>query len=300
LSVMFVLPLLMTVALGFTATLSSTAVVNRLREIEPFGSTFAALGTLMPYLVVIGLFSFLYVFVPNIRVRFRPAVLGGLFAGVLWAGSGKLFATFVVGASRTEQIYAGFAILFVAIFWIYLSWLILLLGAQLAFYVQNPDYLRLGQRTESTSNALRERLALSVMLLVGRDFERPGHGWRVESLASRIRVPRHLLEPVVTALASAGLLTRTTEQRLIPARDPRRIAVAELVDAVRNTDRDAVATPSADWNPTVRGLTESIEQAIRGALGNKTLADIVDADVAADSAQSPQPAQSAPRSIGRR
>ena len=58
--------------------------------------------------------------------------------------------------------------------WLHLSWVVLLLGAQLSFYVQNPDYLRLGQRAESLANALRERLALSAMLLVGRDF---GDAW---------------------------------------------------------------------------------------------------------------------------
>src|SRR5213075_3034772 len=99
------------------------------------------------------------------------------------------------------------------------------LGSQLEFYVQNPDYLRLGQRTEVMSNALRERLALSAMLLVGRDFATPGHGWRIESLAARIRVPRHLLAPVIGSLMDAALLMHTNEQRLIPGKDPRNIPV---------------------------------------------------------------------------
>ena len=83
-----------------------------------------------------------------------------MFAGVLWAGSGSVFTSFVVSVSRYEAIYSGFAIVIVAMIWLYLSWLILLLGTQLAFYLQNPDYLRLGQRTEVMSNGLRERLAL--------------------------------------------------------------------------------------------------------------------------------------------
>jgi membrane protein len=159
----------------------------------------------------------------------------------------------------------------------HLSWLILLLGTQLAFYVQNPEYLRLGQRTDPLSNALRERLALSAMLLVGRDFDTPGHGWRVESLAASIRVPRHLLEPVIVSLTHAGILTRTNEQRLIPARDPHRIEVVEIVNAVRSRDRDSHGT-SDDWNPTVSALCDSVDTAIRGVLAGRTLADMVDTD----------------------
>jgi membrane protein len=300
LSVMLVGPLLMAVAMGFTATLASTAVVARLTSIEPFGTWLARLGSLTPYVLVTAAFGFLYVFVPNTRVRWQSAAIGGLFAGVLWAGSGSLFTTFVVNQSRNEAIYSGFWIVLVAMVWLYLSWLILLLGAQLAFYLQNPGYLKLGRRTLSMSNGLRERLALSAMLLVGRDFDRPGHGWRVESLAARIDVPRHWLEPVITALAGAGLLTQTGEQRLIPARDPRRIGICDILDAVRNPgDADSAA---GEWNATIRGLTDSIERGIREALSGRSLADIVDADLAAErpEASAPAEASSGPRAVSRR
>ena len=279
LSVMLVGPLLMSVAIGFTASVASTMVMERLAQMGPFGAWLASLGGLMPYMLVIAAFSFLYVFVPNTRVYVRPAVYGGIFAGVLWAGCGSLFTSVFVSVSRWEAIYSGFAIVIIAMLWMHLSWLILLLGAQLAFYLQNPDYLRLGQRTESMSNGVREHLALSTMLLVGRDFEKPEHGWRVESLAARIRIPRHLLEPVVSALTHCKLLTQTSERRLIPARDPRRISVAEILDAVRATERDHSAGASAEWNPTVRALTDNVEEAIRAAVGGKSLADVVDADL---------------------
>jgi membrane protein len=194
--------------------------------------------------------------------------------------------SFVVSVSRTEAIYAGFGIVIVAMFWLYLSWLILLLGAQLAFYVQNPDYLPLGQRAPSPSNGTRERLALSAMLLVGRDFDKPGHGWRIESLCAAIRVPRHLLEPVVASLMDAGLLTRTNEHRLIPARDLRRIEVADILAAVRGSEHDLHHQADDEWNATVAEIAADVERAIRGALAGRTLADVVDADARAEVARS--------------
>jgi len=276
LSVMLVGPLVMLLVMGFTAVLGSTAAVTRLSEMPYVGSWFVALGSLVPYVLIIASFSFLYVFVPNTRVRLIPAIVGGLFAGVLWAGGGSLFTTFVVSVSRAEAIYSGFAIIFVAMGWLYLSWLILLLGAQLAFYVQNPDYLPLGQRAPSTSNAVRERLALSAMLLVARDFEKPGHGWRIESLAARIRVPRNLLDPVATALMNAGLLSRTSENRLIPGRDLRRIELAEVLAAVRSSEHDLHHETDDVWDPTVDAVAHSIDDAIRKSLAGRTLADLVD------------------------
>jgi membrane protein len=282
LSVMFVLPLVMTVAMGIFATLKSAMATSYIRTVEPFGFLIAHLTALVPYVTVIAGFTLLYVFLPNTRVRVMPALIGGVFAGIVWAGLGSLFTSFVVSVSRTEAIYSGFAIVIVAMLWLHLSWLVLLLGAQLAFYAQNPDYLRLGQRTERLANAVRERLALSAMLLVGHDFSKPGHGWRLGSLAAEIRVPRHLLEPVLISLTNAGLLTETSEHRLMPAKDPRHIPVAAVLDAVRvaQSDRHGV---SDDWNPTVGALADGIDRAIREAIGERTLADLVDSDTRGES-----------------
>jgi membrane protein len=283
LAFMFVGPLVMSFVMGFTALLGSTAAVEYVTGIPYLGTTLLALGSLLPYVLIVGSFSFLYIFVPNTRVRLVPALIGGLFAGILWAGGGSLFTTFVVSVSRIEAIYSGFAIVFVAMAWLYLSWLILLLGAQLAFYVQNPDYLPLGQRAPSTSNAVRERLALTTMLLVGRDFEKPGHGWRIESLSARIRVPRHMLEPVAAALMSAGLLSRTSENRLIPGRDLRRIELADILATVRSSEHDLHHDTDDIWSVSVDAVAGSVEDAIRKSLGGRTLADLVDAETRADS-----------------
>jgi membrane protein len=280
LSIMVGAPIVMLVTMGLITTLSSTTLAGRLRAIDPIGAWLEQLGDFMPYFFVIAAFSFLYMVIPNARVHFRPALVGGIFAGTAWVFAGQLFAEFVVAGSSYTPIYAGFAILFFLMIWMYLSWLILLLGAQLAFYVQHPEYLRHGQRTPVMSNSLRERLALSTMLLVGRDFEAPSHGWRPESLAAQMRVPRHFLEPVIGALKDEGLLTESLEQRLMPARDPRRISLAEVLGAVRSEARDRARVKGQNWNATVELLTQRVESSIANAFEGKTLADLVDRDLA--------------------
>ncbi len=135
-------PALMSIAVGFTASLRSKAMMGRVQEIGPLGHWLAASSGLAPYLLVIATFILLYVYVPNTRVRLKPAVLAGVLAGAAWAATGALFTSFVVNVTRNEAIYSGFAIVLAAMVWLQLSWLILLLGAQLAFYVQNPAYLR--------------------------------------------------------------------------------------------------------------------------------------------------------------
>jgi membrane protein len=97
-----------------------------------------------PYLLMTGLFLFVYVYMPNTRVRLLPALIGAVVAGLLWATIGAVFTRTVVYSARTLAIYAGFAVALLFLLWIYLNWLILLLGAQLSFYLQHPEHLRAG------------------------------------------------------------------------------------------------------------------------------------------------------------
>jgi membrane protein len=280
LSVMLVGPALMSVAMGLLATIANTAVINRLRETEPLGSLVVGITQVTPYVLVIGVFSFLYSFVPNATVRIRTALLGGVFAGIVWVGCGELFTQFVAGTDRTEVIYSGFAIMIFGMLWLYLSWLILLVGAQFTFFYQNPDYLRLEKRTPNVSNEVTERLAISVMLLVGQDTGEPTDGWGISGLAARIGVPRHLLESVVAALREAQLLVETTEERLIPARDLRKISVAEILASVRTSTADERATEPGQWNATVQAVARQVDAAIYAAVDSRSLADLVDEDAA--------------------
>ena len=279
LSVMFVGPLLMVISNVLIAALSNALVLERLAEIGPFGSWLAVLGSMLPYALVIGAFTFLYLFIPNTKVHLRPALIGGLFAGIAWAASGYFFTSIVAGSTRLEAIYSGFAIVIVLMFWLYVSWFILLLGSQLAYYLQNPYQLRMGRRIESVANDLRERLAINTMLLVGRDFANPDHGWSTASLAAKLRVPKGSLEPVIGALMHAQLLAETADGKMIPARDPRGIAVTDIVAAVRRGARTRVTDGSEDWNKTVDSVANRINDAIEQSLAGRTLADLVDYDV---------------------
>ena len=115
------------------------------------------------------LFTVLYMIIPNTRVRLRPAFLGAIVAGVLWAAVGSIFTRFVEYSSRLTLVYAGFAAVIGVVMWTYFGWLILLCGAQLSFYIQNPGYLRFGLRELHLSAAELEQLALTITFLVAHN-----------------------------------------------------------------------------------------------------------------------------------
>jgi membrane protein len=267
-------PLLFSVALGLIAAIENTSVIARLRSVEPFGSVLAFIGQLSPYVVVIAAFAFLYGFVPNTRVRWRSALVGGLFGGTAWVASGYAFTAFLGGTDRNEAIYSGFAAVIAAMGWLYVSWLVLLLGAQLAFYCQNPFWLRNASR-QTRQPLLPELLALAVLLRVGRAFKRGEAGMRVEQLAAALNVARHELEPVIDSLEQAGLLVHTESGQQLPAQDLERIRITDILRAARRSHPLAAWMPPADQQAALSGISARVDQGIDTALGGQSLADLV-------------------------
>ena len=271
-SVTLIGPVVMVLALGMIASINNTTLVQKLAEIEPFGTTLIMIGKLAPYLLIVLLFSFVYIFVPNTSVKFRAALGGGTIAGVLWAFIGAIFASFVAYSSTRSAIYSGFAIVLVALIWLYVSWLILLLGAQISFYLQRPEYMRHGRQQIEPVGQLREGLALAVMINVAQSFRDNTSQWTTNSLASELQVPGTALGPVVDRLLASGMLAITDNEKLLPGSEISRIRIADILSAIRE-NRDI---PALNWGSKVSALTAQVNSAISGAAGDVTLAEVLD------------------------
>jgi membrane protein len=221
--------------------------------------------------------AFLYRFIPNTAVRLRPAVIGGLAAGALWTTGGVLFTHFVASSTQTALIYAGFAIVIVTLFWLYMSWLILLLGAQVAFYVQHPQTLRNGHRVVHLTPALCERLGLSVMYLVARDYRTGVSRWTLNELSDHFSVPANALKPVIEILESHELLTTTELERYLPGRDPGHITLSEILDALRNDERNP-RIPGVRGAAAAEAVAQTAAAAMKLSVKDQTLESLVSQD----------------------
>jgi len=276
LSLLILGPLLLVVFLGMAHAAIESSAAQTLASL-PLMDRLMSLGiVLAPYAMVTAIFTGLYMFVPNTSVRMLPALIGGLAAGILWAATGNLFTELVVYSSRLMVVYAGFAFIVAALLWTYLGWLILLVGVQLSFYVQNPSYLRLGLVDLRLSSIELEELTLKVMYLIGSGHTRGEVRWRVNSLARELGMPGIAISQVVGALERAGMLTANDKEQLLPGRDIGHIRLRDILDVARN-QRSGHASARDLSVPRVDDLRASLEQAWRERCGDRTLRDLVDA-----------------------
>lgn len=273
--VLLVGPVVIVIALGAIASVGNESVVLWFAEKSVFGPVFSATSKLTPYLLVTSVFAFLYWYMPNTKVNVRSAMVGGLAGGIMWATLGIIFAAFIANSARTQAIYASFAIAITTLIWLYLNWLILLIGSQIAFYFQNPAYLRLGRREPQLSNAMRERVALNIMFLVGKEFRNPVLGINLDRLSEILRIPSITLAPIATGLEAKGLLTSSEKEELLPGRDMSRIALSDILAVVRH-DGETGSHRDPKWDGAIESLCGSLDDAVASSIGDASLADLLD------------------------
>lgn len=275
LGVLLIGPVVMTFALGLIASIGANSIVQVLKSIEPFGSAIVVAGKVLPYVLVIAVFTFLYKFLPNAAVRFGSALAGGIAAGIMWAFVGSVFASVVAMSTSRAAIYSTFTVAVSALVWLYVSWLILLIGAQISFYAQNPVLLRIGRQEPKLANELRERIALNIMYLVGMAFRAGDTRCTIDRISGAIGIPSLTLAPVLSALEAAGLVSSNDAEGLMPGREMSRITLAGILAAVRaGGDTGALQAPT--WAEPVDRMANRVQAAIESLTADTTLSAFLD------------------------
>ncbi len=276
LSILLIGPVLIVTILGLSTAARHTAVVESVLAVEPFGTLIDAGGNLVPFFLITFTFAFIYSFVPNARVNFYSALIGALTAGTLWQTVGWLFAHFMVSSTKYTAIYSSLAILILFMFWLYIAWLIVLIGASIAFYHQHPEYLSSRSRDLRLSNRLRERLALLVAGHIGRNFLLGTNAWTAAGLAAALGLPKTNIRRSLHLLEREGFLLRTADEPpcFIPATALDNTSVKSLLDAVRCYEERESGCRDTVADRGVQEVERQIDTAIGQALGKMTLREL--------------------------
>ncbi len=224
----------------------------------------ARILSVLPFLIVWTAIVAGYMVIPNRSVRFRDAVIGGLLAAVLFEGAKRGFAWYATGLASYEQVYGALSIVPIFIFWIYLSWVIVLLGASITASLSAFDYrpasMRLGPEQEFAG----------LVRLIGHlaDAHRDGRGLHSEDLrASEPYLTDDLLQRYLCDLANIAVIRRSELGEWILARDLDRVTLLDLYhEGSYRLPVEEVTLPGDGGRETPPAL-RALAQALRGKLG---------------------------------
>lgn len=281
LSLMLVCPVL--IILSSSATILVITQVTRIVESISFLGAFSPvvlfLMELLPYTLLWGLFTFLYIFMPNTKVRFTSALLAGIITGTIFEFTQWVYITFQIGVAKYNAIYGSFAALPLFLIWLQLSWLIVLYGAEFSFALQNVDTYEFEPDALQASRRLKTLLSLQVAHRVVRNFARGEAPLTARQLSRELEIPVRLVNEILFELTQSRILSVTDTEKdgdrgFQPARDIQTLTIQQVIDAMELRGLNTI--PSAH-TPEFSTLSESLEtfrETIEKLPANRRLKDL--------------------------
>jgi membrane protein len=263
-------PMLLVVALGL-ATGPHLAGTKEFLTRMPFAGSLTF--QFLPVVLLCLTFAFFYMLVPNTKVHFRAALVGGLVSGVLFHVNNLLSVLYVSRVVSNSKIYGSLGLVPVFMIGLYLSWWIVLFGAQVAYAFQNRASYLEEKQVENINQRGREFIALRLMTCVGQRFGRGEPPASVVEVSEDLGVPTRLVRQIMQVLSSARLVVETagTEPAYLPARPLEGITCYDILLAMRATQGQELATRDEPSRLEVYGEFQRIQEAERQAAASVTL-----------------------------
>ena len=274
-------PVLILAAISMTTTLESQALVQYLVGMDVIGNIILILFKIFPYVAMWAVFTGLYLFMPNTHISLRAALLGGAFGGILWQLLQWGYITFQVGVTRNNAIYGTMAALPVFMLWIYISWVIVLLGLEVTFAIQNFRTIRQEFRGDKLSADGRESAALAILLTAAATFVKGEKPLTVEDFSLRLNLSHRFTQKSLSYLILCGFLSEVAQGKETlnayqPAVDVGSLTLHEVLQRMRSQGEDVKLVRMGSSGRVVEELHSRLLAAQNSTLDGITLREAVE------------------------
>ncbi len=216
-------------------------------------------------------FFIFYTFLPNTKVRIVPAIVGSVMAGFCWELFKRAFTYFASSSSSYISIYGVFWSVPVFIVWVYLSWVIVLFGAEVVLAYQNIHQIR--PLAGDLDARAKERIGVELCVAIARAFETDAKAPTVADLVRITGAPRELVSHQVASLRDAGLVAAADEgeeEAFVPGRPPDKTELCDILDVLRERVAGLHSQEKA-----IDHIFDAIDERERDILARVNLADLV-------------------------
>ena len=281
LSLMLITPVLFFMSSAVTVVITGGAkwMVQRISLLGVFSPVIFYSLKFLPYCMLWVLFTFLYIFIPNTKINFRSGLLGGIIGGTMFQIFQWAYINFQVVVAKYNAIYGSFAALPLFFIWLQVSWLIVLLGAEIAFAHQNVETYEFEQDCLTVSHAFKKLLSLRIVHLLVNHFSGGEEALTAKQISHKLEIPIRLVNHILYELAVSGVVSETnvTEDTTVayqPATDPDRVTIKYVIDALDKQGSDNIPV---EQSGALARLSESLEafgELLETSPANKKLKEI--------------------------
>jgi len=278
LGLVVILPVAMFVSLSLMTFVKSHLVTQDLLSIDLLGQLYVSLLKIAPFFVMWLAFSFIYLFMPNTRVNPISASAGGIIGGTLWQICQWAYIHYQFGFRAYGAIYGALSQLPMLLIWIFVSWIILLLGAEIAFAHQNLARYRLRQRWRAQPTANRSYWGLQLLLLVCERFEAGKLPPTISELAEELQIPVDETRALLDVMESVGAVKASGENgyEVLPAKDMKHLMIFDLVEGLEQRDSLAGTIVTEGYGKVVLEVLKIVRERGKEGVEELTVAHLLE------------------------
>ncbi len=277
--------ILVVTPLCLVAAVTLTTFGQALNLLRAAGETLGVGSLLNGFISVVGPLTvlflgllFLYTVLPTVSVRLRSAALGAIIGGLLWYLVLIVHVEFQVGVARFNALYSSFAAFPIFLAWQHVSWLVVLVGAQIAALHQRHRSMAQSIRVASADQALREAICLSATLEVTRAFIDGKAPPRLEQLSAQFEAPEALVSELLDRLIQSNILLKTSARSgvvYVLAKAPDLVRAKDVLDALRRSPASQrVEDEPSSLDPLAAQAWRELDRAVEESPANRSLAEL--------------------------
>lgn len=235
--------------------------------------------TIIPYGLIWMLFTLIYMVMPNARVNFSSGILAGIAAGTFFHLSQKVYISAQINVAKYNAIYGSFAALPLFLIWLQLSWLIVLLGAEISCAHQNVANYEFEPDYQKASIAFKKLLALQITHLLIKKFKNGENPETAQQISRHLNIPPRLAQQILEDLIGSGILSATSsnkkkETAFQPARDINTLSIGFIIDALEDKGENNLNVARTRELEVLAEALQSFRSEIDKAPANRLLKDV--------------------------
>lgn len=266
----------------FAVGLSGSMMVKIQSTAMEFEAISWILQTLLksvPYVSIWALFTIVYIVMPNTKVKFKYALIAGIFAGTIAIIFQSLYQDLQIGVWRFNTLYGSIAMIPLFLLWLQITWLIVLMGAEISFAYQNIENYEFEENALNLSHNNKRILTLLLAFHIIKSFEENDEPWNSDSLSHELGIPLRLVNQLLYDLVEAGILAEMAadnpkDRSYLPAVDINRITVEYIYTRLEMTGGEQMIVTESEVLQKISNLHEHILHSIRESPSNILLKDI--------------------------
>ena len=281
LSIMLICPFFIISSAGITVFIASQIemIVRKISFLGNFSPIILFSLNVLPYMMIWGLFTFIYIFMPNTKVNFIPGLIGGIVAGTIYQVMQMVYIHFQIGASNANVIYGSFAALPLFLIWLQLSWRIVLFGAEVSFAHQNVDTYEFESDCLNVSYSFKRLLSLQIVCAIVKRFALAQEPITAKDVTVELDIPIRLARDILYELVDAGIISELkgpTERQVAyhPARDIHQLTIQYVLELFDKKGTDKIPVIESPEFLKLKESLKAFEDTISRSPANKFLIDI--------------------------